>query len=70
MHQYDMFLLVMEIWSGPPLASLADSYLTRIERVMGIGPTSQAWEARILPLYYTRKNPLKNFVTILRSPDP
>ena len=22
---------------------------------MGVGPTSQAWEARILPMYYTRK---------------
>ena len=22
---------------------------------MGIEPTSQAWEARILPMYYTRK---------------
>lgn len=24
------------------------------QRVMGIGPTSCAWEAHILPLYYTR----------------
>ena len=23
---------------------------------MGIEPTSQAWEARILPMYYTRKS--------------
>ena len=23
-------------------------------RVVGIEPTSQAWEARILPMYYTR----------------
>ncbi len=22
---------------------------------MGVGPTSQAWEARILPMYYARK---------------
>ncbi len=22
--------------------------------MMGVGPTSQAWEARILPMYYTR----------------
>jgi len=27
----------------------------KLERVMGIEPTSHAWEARILPLYYTRK---------------
>ena len=26
-----------------------------LERMMGVGPTSQAWEARILPMYYTRK---------------
>ena len=26
-----------------------------LERVMGIEPTSQAWEARILPMNYTRK---------------
>ena len=25
-----------------------------VERMMGVGPTSQAWEARILPMYYTR----------------
>ena len=25
-----------------------------MERVMGIEPTSQAWEARILPMNYTR----------------
>lgn len=25
-----------------------------LERVMGIEPTSQAWEARILPMNYTR----------------
>lgn len=27
-----------------------------LERTMGVGPTSQAWEARILPMYYARKN--------------
>ena len=27
-----------------------------LERVMGIEPTSQAWEARILPMNYTRKS--------------
>ena len=26
-----------------------------MERTMGVGPTSQAWEARILPMYYARK---------------
>ena len=26
----------------------------RVERVMGIEPTSQAWEAHVLPLYDTR----------------
>lgn len=26
-----------------------------LERVVGIEPTYQAWEARVLPLYYTRK---------------
>jgi hypothetical protein len=31
-----------------------------LERVMGIEPTSQAWEARILPLNYTR-NYITNF---------
>ena len=34
-----------------------DSLLGRpyyLERVMGIEPTSQAWEARILPMNYTR----------------
>lgn len=26
----------------------------KLERMMGVEPTSQAWEARILPMYYTR----------------
>ena len=26
---------------------------------MGVEPTSQAWEARILPMYYARKSRLK-----------
>ena len=25
-----------------------------MERIMGVEPTSQAWEARILPMYYIR----------------
>ncbi len=28
------------------------------ERAMGIGPTYQAWEARILPLNYARTPPV------------
>ena len=31
---------------------------------MGIEPTSQAWEARILPMNYTRK-----FLSIIANPD-
>ena len=27
----------------------------RMERVAGIEPASHAWEARVLPLYYTRQ---------------
>ncbi len=27
-----------------------------MERVMGIEPTSQPWEGRILPMNYTRRN--------------
>ena len=27
---------------------------TKVERVMGIEPTSRAWEAHVLPLYDTR----------------
>ena len=30
-------------------------YHTRMERMMGIEPTSQAWEVHILPLNHTRK---------------
>ena len=28
----------------------------KLERVMGIEPTSKAWEALVLPLNYTREN--------------
>ena len=28
-----------------------------MERVMGIEPTSSAWEAEVLPLNYTRREP-------------
>ncbi len=30
---------------------------SELERVMGIEPTLQAWEARVLPLNYTRPIP-------------
>ena len=29
--------------------------MEKVERVMGIEPTYQAWEARVLPLNYTRE---------------
>ncbi len=32
---------------------------------MGVGPTPQAWEARILPMNYTRINILYNITFIL-----
>ncbi len=32
----------------------------RVERVMGIEPTSEAWEAPVLPLNYTRGEPPGN----------
>ena len=35
-------------------AFLSLHIFTLLERVMGIEPTSQAWEARILPLNHTR----------------
>ena len=39
-------------WSGVFIVTLcADG----VERVMGIEPTSKAWEAFVLPLNYTRK---------------
>ena len=31
---------------------------TMLERVMGIEPTSSAWKAEVLPLNYTRHDPL------------
>ena len=33
-----------------------------LERMMGVGPTSQAWEARILPMYYTRDLYCENII--------
>src|SRR2546430_11168768 len=38
------------------------SALKSMERVKGIEPSSQAWEARILPLNHTRKR-LVNFIS-------
>jgi hypothetical protein len=32
----------------------ARPFLKKLERVKGIEPSSQAWEARILPLNHTR----------------
>ena len=37
--------------------------LQKMERVMGIEPTSSAWEAEVLPLNHTRTN--LAFLTIL-----
>ena len=32
----------------------------KMVRAEGIEPSSQAWEARILPIYYARKEPSPN----------
>ncbi len=37
------------------LAEFASLRILNVERVMGIEPTYQAWEARVLPLNYTRE---------------
>ena len=37
-----------------PAVSCGDR-LFEMVRAVGIEPTSQAWEARILPMYYTRR---------------
>ncbi len=34
---------------------LLESYLERLERVKGIEPSFQAWEAHVLPLNHTRR---------------
>ena len=47
----NMFLLLFLLytfWHAKPR-------FYKLERVMGIEPTYQAWEARVLPLNYTRK---------------
>ena len=38
----------------PSLPGLALTPSRRLERVMGIEPTSSAWKAEVLPLNYTR----------------
>ena len=35
----------------------------KLERVMGIEPTPEAWEAAVLPLNYTRRLKLNNHYT-------
>ena len=35
-------------------------FMRLLERVMGVEPTSYAWEAYALPLCYTRKNTIKH----------
>jgi hypothetical protein len=39
---------------SPALFSRCNPLIFRVERVMGIEPTSKAWEALVLPLNYTR----------------
>ena len=41
-----------------------------LERVMGIEPTSKAWEALVLPLNYTRKNMDSTMVLALQTTIP
>ncbi len=36
------------------VAELTEAQPNKLERVMGIEPTSSAWEAEVLPLNYTR----------------
>ncbi len=40
-------------------------YLHQMERVMGIEPTSSAWEAEVLPLNYTRAANMAKGITDL-----
>ncbi len=40
--------------AGGVCMNIGDSGSARLERVKGIEPSSQAWEARILPLNHTR----------------
>ena len=41
----------------------------KLERVMGIEPTSSAWKAVVLPLNYTRPEPEPAWHPIHRAPD-
>ena len=43
-------MLLVVAFIGTPF----DSRFNILERVMGIEPTLRAWEARVLPLNYTR----------------
>ena len=38
----------------PDLAKNCNEAVSRLERAMGIEPTSLAWEARVMPLYDAR----------------
>ena len=48
---YKQQIKVLENKKAPSLLMLLCS---RMERAMGIEPTSRAWEARILPMNYAR----------------
>ena len=42
---------------------------TKVERVMGIEPTSSAWKAEVLPLNYTRRIPGTPVFQACKNPD-
>ena len=46
----------MTLWQRH--AELLESVQQEVERVEGIEPSSEAWEATVLPLNYTRLTPL------------
>ena len=42
--------------AGKACVAVLTFFVEEVERVMGIEPTYQAWEARVLPLNYTRES--------------
>ena len=49
------FSLHAHALSGPiPSIKISANFVRRLERAKGIEPSTQAWEARILPLNYAR----------------
>lgn len=58
-----MIVLILKRKKSPNALAFG---LEKLERLMGVEPTCRAWEARILPMNYSRKKIAQEILRLVR----